>query len=199
MDISTKVATSAVRTIIQKGVGFLRQKRIDDLLEKLENGSIDIDDPKVTSENFISTLINTADALQKASGHKKINVLTQLFISGVQSDSVNSKVDEFHEILSSLASLSERELIVLANCGETLKYMHDGIDGRAVVQSSGELYDRISSSLGLSRETSIAVVSGLQRTGFIVPFNQPQQYPLYMLSQKYKDLVSYIHLSNELQ
>jgi anti-sigma28 factor (negative regulator of flagellin synthesis) len=199
MDIPTKVATSAVRTIIQKGVGFLRQKRIDELLEKLENGSIDIDDPKVTSENFISTLINTADALQKASGHKKINVLTQLFISGVQSDSVNSKVDEFHEILSSLASLSERELIVLANCGENLKYMHDGIDGRTVVQSSGDLYNRVSSSLSLSRETSIAVVSGLQRTGFIVPFNQPQQYPLYMLSQKYKDLVSYIHLSNELQ
>ncbi|PHZ59212.1 hypothetical protein CRG86_017685 [Photobacterium leiognathi] len=71
MDIQSKVAASGVRTVINKGVDFLRKRRIDSLLDKLESGQINIDDPRVQTDSFISTLINTADALQKASGHKK--------------------------------------------------------------------------------------------------------------------------------
>ncbi|HHF3271714.1 TPA: hypothetical protein ACPJ2V_004482 [Vibrio diabolicus] len=199
MDIQSKVAASGVRAVINKGVDFLRKRRIDSLLDKLESGQIDIDDPKVQTDSFISTLINTADALQKASGHKKIAILTELFLSGVQSDSVNSRTDEFNELLSSIADLSERELITLAICGDCLIYSHSGIDGRQVVETSGKLYEKVSEKLSKTQEESISLVAGLQRTGFIVPLNQPQQYPLYMLSQKYRDLMSYIHLQNELQ
>jgi len=102
-------------------------------------------------------------------------------------------------LLSSVADLSERELIVLAICGDFLKYSHPNTDGRQVVESSGELYKQTSERLSTTNEGAISMVAGLQRTGFIVPLNQPQKYPLYMLSQKYNDLMYYIQLKNELQ
>lgn len=199
MEISTKIAASGIRAVISKGVDFLRKRRIDQLLERLESGGIDVDDPKVQTEPFISTIIYTADALQKASGHKKINVLTDLFINGVNNNSVNTKTDEFNELLSAMAELSEREIVVLSHCGECLIYSAPNTDGKSVVQSSDALYKTVSESLSISIEESISLVAGLQRTGFIVPLNQPQQFPLYMLSQKYRDLLSYIHLKHELQ
>lgn len=199
MDIPSKVAASGIRAVINKGVDFLRKQRIELLLERLESGQVDIDDPQVQTDSFISTLINTADALQKASGHKKINVLTELLLSGAKSGKVNSRTDEFNELLSSIADLSERELITLAICGDCLLYSHSGIDGKKVVEASGKLYEKTSAELSKTHEEAISLVAGLQRTGFIVPMNQPQKYPLYMLSQKYKDLISYIHLKNELQ
>lgn len=198
MDIAAKATATGVRAIINKGVDYFRQKRIDALLTKLEQGDLDIDDPKIQSEAFLSTLINTADALQKASGHKKVNVLTELFISGVKSNRVETETDELHELLATIATLSERELVVLATCGEILPYSHASLDTSIVVRSSKELYDRLSASLNLSFEESISLVAGIQRTGFIVPKNQPQKYPLYTLSQKYRDLVTYIHLHNQL-
>jgi hypothetical protein len=199
VDISSKVAAPGLRAVIGLSVDFLRKRRIELLLEKLESGTIDIDDPEIKTESFISTLINTADALQKASGHKKINVLTELFMSGAKSNNINLRTDEFNELLSSIADLSERELLTLAICGDCLVYSHSGVDGRKVVETSGNLYERVSKELSKSHEEAISLVAGLQRTGFIVPMNQPQQYPLYMLSQKYNDLMSYVLLKNNLQ
>ncbi len=198
MEITSKVAASGVRAVINKGVDLLRKRRIDQLLERLEAGDIDIDDPKIQTESFISTLINTADSLQKSSGHKKINVLTELFLSGIKTDNVNTRADEFNELLTSISSLSERELMTLAICGDCLMYNHSGIDIRKVVESSGRLYEQVSEGLSKNHEEAISLVAGIQRTGFISPLNQPQKYPLYTLSQKYRDLISYIHLKNEL-
>lgn len=198
MDITAKANTAVIRAIINKGVDHFRQKRIDELLTKLEQGQINLDDHKVQSEAFLSTLINTADAIQKASGHKKVNILTDLFISGVKSNKVETKTDEIHELLTTISTLSERELLVLATCGETLKYSHARLDTNLVASSSQELYDKLSVLLNVSFEESFSLVSGIQRTGFIVPKNQPHEFPLYMLSQKYQQLVTYIHLRNRL-
>ncbi|WP_444906150.1 hypothetical protein ACJJIR_16405 [Microbulbifer sp. SSSA008] len=195
MEITT-ISSGGIKTFISQALERFRWNRIEKLLEALKSGGISINDEAVQDDNFVSALINASDAIQKSSGRLKIDILIEIFVNGVKSQAIKNNSDIFHEVIISVSALSERELLTLSLCGEILTYSSEE-DGRLIIKKCGELYEKISETLKISQGGAIAIVCGLQRSGFIVPINQPQAYPIYTLSEKYKDLRSYIHLSSQ--
>ncbi|WP_417446124.1 hypothetical protein [Kangiella sp.] len=195
MSLTTTAINSVLTTALKQGISYWRKKRINELLEKLKTGGINLDSPEVEKEEFISTLIYTADALQKASGHQKINYLIDIFVKGAQENKIITDTDEVNELLSSISELSNKEIIVLSLCSQHLIHSSSDTSGKQVNESSEKLYKSVSSQLNISFDESISVVAAIQRTGFIVPYNQPGKYPYYLRSYKMKTLLDYIHLT----
>jgi len=64
-----EIKSSSVLNFLGRGIDSFRNKRINNLVEELKKWGDEITDDAVQSEAFLSSVISTVDAIQKASGH----------------------------------------------------------------------------------------------------------------------------------
>lgn len=195
-----EIKSSTVLKVLGKGIEYFRNKRINKLVEDLRNGDIEISDDSIKSESFLSSFISTVDAIQKASGHQKVKFLTNLFIVGVKEGYLEENTDEFHELLSIVGGLSEKELLVLAKCGDFLPeavFNLDQLNDLAPEQKNKQLINVLIKEQGMSEGDAVATISGLQRTGFLIPLSKASPLPQFLLTEKYVTLKKYILHINE--
>jgi hypothetical protein len=105
IQISVRVF-NAIKQVAQKN-------RDEALLAKLEENGISIQEAKLKSAGYLSSLIRTIEAVERASTIEKINILMNLFITSDSRGFIEQQPDFYQEILSIFSELSYRELMIL--------------------------------------------------------------------------------------
>ncbi len=180
-------------------ISCLRKRRVADLVDQLAKGGIKADDPVFRREEVLSFTVSVADALQKAHGREKLEALMSLYVHGVKTKNIVDCPDDYFELLEALSTLSNREIVALALCDGVLRKASEPRDGKATVDGSREAFRLVSERFEISQPAAEAILCGIQRTGLIQPFNQPQVIPLLLLSERYEKLKQYVLIEHGYQ
>jgi len=92
----TSLITPEIKTSIKLFQGLMKivnKNKEEVLLSKLELNDITIDEAKIQSPGYLSSVIRTIEALERASTIEKVHMLQKLFISGDSSGLIEKRPD----------------------------------------------------------------------------------------------------------
>lgn len=178
-----------------KAISLYNQKMSDRLLTKLEQGNINPNDPRLLEDRFISSFIRTKEALRKAESTEKLELLIDLFIHGIKTDSVFESPGVYHEAIRTLGEMSYREIFfvyLLDNYyRNNKKHENDNVKFR---EGLIKLYKM---EMGLEVEGVFSMTRRLYGTGFVKVVNLIGDADYPEISPTYKDVIGIIHLHFE--
>ena len=109
--ITPEIKTSV--KLFQSLMRIVNKNKEESLLSKLELDGITISEAKIQSPGYLSSVIRTIEALERASTIEKVNMLKELFILGDSTGLIEKRPDFYQEILSIFSELSYREILIL--------------------------------------------------------------------------------------
>lgn len=183
--LSMTAATGAVKTAIE----VYKNKLHSQLLFRLNQGEIDLNDPRLREDKFISSFIRTEEALRKAESKKKLDLLIDLFINGIKDSSVFTETSAYHETIHTLGEMSYREILFVyyldAYCRTNNKDSTQEFNPQMMVFFKKEM------DLGI--EDVFSLTRRLYSTGFVKKQNLVGEGDFPIISPTYRNVLDIIH------
>ncbi|WP_348236439.1 hypothetical protein [Vibrio parahaemolyticus] len=159
------------------------------------SGKYTVDSPELQKDDFIACYLATEEAIFKSTSQAKLNALVAMFVNGVNSEKIFDQSDRYQEILSIVADLSERELVLLY-----WLYKYESEHGRPQKASEQDIQKQLkylSGKTEISLELVKALLIRLKRTGLVISENDmSDKMDLIMSGQ---DSVYLSELANEVK
>ena len=148
--------------LVVRGYSFLRDKRLDAALAKLQANGITIADLEKSDYRF-AAFKRMVDALETCSSNEMMKKLVDYLIAGVATAAVEDKPDVFQEVLSKLGEMSELQVEILAEMQK--RKMRDGESAEAF-QKGAELEKWVAGRYGVDEDTAQQLIVALSQSGF---------------------------------
>ncbi|QNI03064.1 hypothetical protein HXW73_09040 [Halomonas sp. SH5A2] len=140
-----------------------KEKRRIFLLEELSKAGFTKESPEIKKDEFIAAFIATEDALKRSSSKNKIMTLSNMLVYGVGSGKLFENPSSYHEILSIIDDLSDREIIILYHL-----YDYRNNDTSYCIETEPKnMTSYIAEKMNCDAELSSALLTRLERTGLL--------------------------------
>ncbi len=99
----------SIDTLLVAHVDAMRDRRLRVFFDALAQGSVELTDAMIESEDFLHCYFRTLKAVSNTRRDEKIRLFAEMFRSSLTVAASNEKVDEFEECIDVLEQLSLRE------------------------------------------------------------------------------------------
>lgn len=183
--LSMTVATGVVKTAIEAYKNNLHNQ----LLLRLNQGEINLNDPRLREDKFISSFIRTEEALRKAESKEKLNLLIDLFINGIKDSSVFTETSAYHEIIYTLGEMSYREILFVYHLDTYCRANNKD----STQEFNSQMMVCFKKEMDLDTEDVFSLTRRLYSTGFVKKQNLISDSDFPIISPTYRDVLDIIH------
>ncbi|MGB3365956.1 MAG: hypothetical protein WBA54_00580 [Acidaminobacteraceae bacterium] len=167
--------TAMLDSFLIKRISDIKQARFLRLIDSLDDGSINIKDEEIKSDDFINKFLLTTNSVINTRKLAKQDLFTRLFKNSIESNEL--LIDDFEELIIILDSLSQRELIILMNLKryenkKNYDHIMDENDEYAYAkQFWSEFMNETQLELKIEADILISHLTRLNRTGLYRTYN----------------------------
>lgn len=183
--LSMAAATGAVKTAIEAYKNNLHNQ----LLLRLNQGEINLNDPRLREDKFISSFIRTEEALRKAESKEKLDLLIDLFINGIKNSSVFTETSAYHETIHTLGEMSYREIFFIYHLDSYCRANNKD----STQEFNPQMIVFFKNAMGLDIEDVFSLTRRLYSTGFVKKQNLVGEGDFPIISPTYSDVLDIIH------
>lgn len=158
---------AAADVVLIKKVEKMRSDRAREFFDELGNGTVQLTQEMIESENFLHCYFSTVRAALNSYRKEKIRYFARLLTSSITSSEI-STIDEYEEYLSILDELSfrELELLVVLSRYEKDNFLQDDTDQiQRPNRFWDQFYSEVCSRFSLSDGELNGILARLNRTG----------------------------------
>lgn len=159
---------SGVDVAITVQLENIRRERLKTFFDELGDGSIQLSEDLLESEDFLHCYFATAKAALNSRRREKIRMFASLLKSSTQEGKL-SNIDEYEEYLSILDELSYRELMVLFKIDEYESKFPLKKEDENELQRASRFWEQFSedlfNELGIPKNEINSILTRLNRTG----------------------------------
>ncbi|SBR49155.1 hypothetical protein [Halomonas sp. HL-93] len=190
MEIVNEPNSMIIKHTFKYFLNRYKKKRRIFLLEELSKAGFTKESPEIKKDEFIAAFIATEDALKRSSSKNKIMTLSNMLVYGVESGKLFENPSSYHEILSIVDDLSDREIIILY-------YLYDYSNNNkssCIKTEPKNMATYIAGKMNCDVELSSALLTRLERTGLLSiahGFSGAKSHELSALARDLKEWVEF--------